>query len=420
MAAKNSKAGAVSVMEAMQDPKNWKKTRDKLYYTYVCMPKVGSNVNDKTTGVKTQTDSKKRYVMSGTIGETKALDAGSLSRKYEFADGAPISSDALKKRAKKVNGEVLIDWVRVRNKRSEAQLFAFHLDPKKYGQQVRNLPIGQLVGNQTGIGHGVGDFLVCPANADGTPNIKRVSLVNGQIFPNMYDMHGFPGLINTEDAKDTPVPKSILAGIKVDKKAEAAGGKAKTAGTGTAAAKKEPPKPKYTAVGRIMSKGKIVGMKLSGQKGEFSATKEQVCLLVGRGDIDNIGVRVTGVHCDLIGKKNLKLTDLPEIEGALKKEPSESAAKASAPKKQAVVPEFTIVSRLMKDGKIVGYAVSKGGSGKTNAEKGAVLRAAKDGRFTNARVQMCKGKVLLRARGDGNLKDLPEEQLGNKTLVTSL
>ena len=87
-----------NIMTELQNPKNWKRTRKKSYDVYVCMPKVGTKVTNRLEGANYVTDEKKRFIISGTVGETWVIDGAKLAKTYCFMDGQPITNEALSKR----------------------------------------------------------------------------------------------------------------------------------------------------------------------------------------------------------------------------------------------------------------------------------------------------------------------------------
>lgn len=195
------------------NPKFWKKTQKKGYNVYACMPKIGTQVVNKLEGAKYATDSNKRFVLSGTVGEQWVIDVGKMAKTYSFADGSPITPDALKRR---MQGDV-IDWIQLKTLPGGGGLnWAFYLPAN-----IMNLPVktswgDTLMANRPGVEHGVGDFLVC-SDAGGKPNLSDMWVVNGQVFPNTYDMRAFPGLVPQKAGVDTNIPKpnSIMTGSNV-------------------------------------------------------------------------------------------------------------------------------------------------------------------------------------------------------------
>ncbi|MDR0389899.1 MAG: hypothetical protein LBH73_07500 [Spirochaetaceae bacterium] len=45
-----------------------------------------------------------------------------------------------------------------------------------------------LIGNRPGVPHGEGDYVLCRAGPDGSPDFSDVWIVNGAVFPSTYDM----------------------------------------------------------------------------------------------------------------------------------------------------------------------------------------------------------------------------------------
>lgn len=186
----------------------WKRTNKKNYSVYVCMPKIGTHVFNRLEGSKYVTDNNKRFVLSGTVGEQWVIDAGKLAKTYSFADGTPITPDTLKR---KMHGGI-IDWTLLKTLQSGGCLnWAFYLPAN-----IINLPVqtswgDTLLANRPEVSHGIGDFLVC-RDAGGRPNLSDMWVVNGEVFPNTYDMRAFPGLTNkmASNSVNTPKPKSIL------------------------------------------------------------------------------------------------------------------------------------------------------------------------------------------------------------------
>lgn len=195
---------AQNFMNEISNRNNWKKTHKKLYEVYVCMPKLGTKVTNRLEGAYYETNENKRFVISGTVGETWVIDEKKLMTTYCFLDDKPITPEELKNRTK--NG--IIDWMHLKTITNETTNWAFYLPAS-----VRNLPVKTswgdvLLANRDGIGHGKGDFLVC-SDAGGRPNLNDMWVVNGNIFPTTYSMKAFPNFGLPMDGKETPKPASI-------------------------------------------------------------------------------------------------------------------------------------------------------------------------------------------------------------------
>jgi len=197
------------VMMYLNNEKNWKKTKKKQYSIYVCMPPIGTRVENFLEGAKYTTDSKKRFVLSGLVGEQWVIDANKLAKTYTFDDGTEITPESLS--AKLEHG--CIKWVKVTTKQDDTIVWSCILNPK-----FKNVPIqtswgDTLFANRDGIRHLYGDFIMA-SNAGGRPNLKDVWVVNGEIFPRTYDLHAYAGKFNPNIMNNTVAEKP--AEIKVD------------------------------------------------------------------------------------------------------------------------------------------------------------------------------------------------------------
>lgn len=181
-----------NILTEIQNPKNWKRTHKKSYDVYMCRPLPGTQCTNKLEGSRYITDKNKQFIISGTAGETWAIDVNKLAKTYTFADGTPIMPDTLRAKCKS-SGQ--IEWVKLSTRTDTTPNWAFHL-PKS----IQNFPVktswgDTLYANRTGVGHLKGDFIVC-ADAGGHPNFNDTWVVNGEIFPKTYDLHAFPHMFD--------------------------------------------------------------------------------------------------------------------------------------------------------------------------------------------------------------------------------
>lgn len=201
---------AQNIMNELSNTKNWKGTQKKNYEIYACMPPLGTKVSNFLEGSHYVTDEDKKFVISGTRGERWTMNVKKLAETYCFLDGAPITAEALAKKAKKVGNQTVVDWMRLKTLPGGGpRVWAFHLPAS-----IQNFPVTtswgeRLLANRPGVKHGTGDFLVA-SDAGGRPNLQDVWVVNGEVFPDTYDMRAFPGLGNPSGLDTIPVPKSIL------------------------------------------------------------------------------------------------------------------------------------------------------------------------------------------------------------------
>ena len=168
----------------------------------------------------------------------------------------------------------------------------------------------------------------------------------------------------------------------------------------------------YQIVGRYMSGSEVTGYHLqsmeAGKSGKF--TREQVCFLVGRGQITNCSGQI---HQDkvLLRGVGISLDSLPvqmedgrltRTEGVGKIRRNTSAADAMT---QAMITHSIVNGR-----NVVGYMLRNAGGGNIKLPRDKVMELAKAGRIGNARYQESNGKPILRGVGI-NLNELPTLQV---------
>ncbi len=215
-------------MYNIDDPRNYKRCQKKKYNVWVCMPPLGTCVINKLEQAQvvkrfngktyftanlmkklamededTYTflsknayivDEKKRFVLSGTQGEMWTIDANKLANTYVFATGndgvrkEEINMDAIRKRCLKKT--LLMNWQLLETKPIKGSNFAMQI-PANEAFQLKTAWGSVLTGNDPLVEHGKGDFIMCPANMDGTPNLGDRWIVNGLIFGDTYDNRGW-------------------------------------------------------------------------------------------------------------------------------------------------------------------------------------------------------------------------------------
>lgn len=157
----------------------------------------------------------------------------------------------------------------------------------------------------------------------------------------------------------------------------------------------------FQIVGRYMSGSSVTGYHLqsleTGKSGKYS--KEQVCLLIGRGQITNCDgqiykdtVLLRGVNC--------QIEALPVIQedGSLSRADGLGRVKRGTSAQDAVT-NVNIVGVIRSGRNNVGYVVANAGGGTYKFARDKVMLLAKEGRIGNARVQMHNGKAILRGIG---------------------
>lgn len=266
----------------INDAKNYKPCRKKIYEIYVCKPPIGTCVINKLeqadivrqcngrtffTADEMQkmsmtnpqmfnylrqnayvVDVNKRYILSGVLGEMWAIDEVKLCERYQLSDGTLLTPQALLHRcyySAKVekNGVIsfepttqtleahvkennsnmqedcilsVMGWHKVRTKPEASNTFAMFI-PKNEKIQIRSSWGSIETTNLQGLNHGKGDFLVCNALPNGTPDVQRLRVVNGVVFSATYNNQGWQDCIDSKsiiDSTNLPKPKELFSSIE--------------------------------------------------------------------------------------------------------------------------------------------------------------------------------------------------------------
>lgn len=170
------------------NPSNYRKTRKTIYKIHAYMPPEGTRVHNKLENANYVTNGDQPFVLRGTVGEEWVIAPKKLMSTYTFANGKPITEEALSSRIIKTvaNGKTcsIIKPFVVMTKPS-VDVWAIHV-PTKYVFEVATSWGDKLTINRPGIPHGQGDHIVC-ADANGKPNLQDRWVVNGEIFRTTYD-----------------------------------------------------------------------------------------------------------------------------------------------------------------------------------------------------------------------------------------
>lgn len=124
----------------------------------------------------TVTDDGVTVVLKGTAGEMWASKLPKVIDTYTKADGSEITAADFSRK------DVFIDLV---TKASRDSHFAMHVPPQ-ISVIVRTVWGDVLHTNLPNAPHGKGDFLICRAGEDGSPDLSDVWVLNGVLFPENY------------------------------------------------------------------------------------------------------------------------------------------------------------------------------------------------------------------------------------------
>lgn len=178
-------------------------------------------------------------------------------------------------------------------------------------------------------------------------------------------------------------------------------------------------KVEYQIVGRYMDGKEVTGYHLhsieTGKSKRF--TKEQVCFLVGRGQVTNCTGQIYNDKVLLRGN-GMSLDDLPvQYEDGASRNMERVGRVKSGTDAASAMTQFLIVGTIKSGRNTVGYVIQNAGCGIKKIKRQQVIELAQAGRIGNARVQNYQGKIILRGVGC-NLDELPSENI-EKTSETS-
>ena len=150
----------------------------------------------------------------------------------------------------------------------------------------------------------------------------------------------------------------------------------------------------------------------TGKSGRY--TKDQICFLVGRGQITNCTAQLYQDKVLLRGN-GMRLEDLPIIreDGELRNSDGLGKIRKGTSAAQAVE-MFNIIGTVKAGRNTVGYVIQNAGCGIKKVKRAQVIQLAQQGKIGNARVQNYNGQILLRGVGV-NLDDLPSEIIDMQT-----
>lgn len=180
---------------------------------------------------------------------------------------------------------------------------------------------------------------------------------------------------------------------------------------------------KYSIIGRYAQGREIIAFELAnlGTNAHQRYTVNQVAYLVGRGSVLNCQGQIyngkvlfRGVGCSLDQLPTVMEKPVEELNGA--EAPIKNTENISGPARRnatndQLMGQMTLVARVKVEEtskKTLGYDFKNVGGTTGTLWRGEVLKAAREGKITNARVNSANGKEILRSRGT-----TPEEQLSS-------
>jgi hypothetical protein len=158
-----------------------------------------------------------------------------------------------------------------------------------------------------------------------------------------------------------------------------------------------------------MNGKEVVGYHLqsmdTGKSKRFS--KEQVCFLVGNGQVTNCTGQIYQDSVLLRGV-GISLESLPvqQENGTISRTGNVGKVRRGA-SAEDVMNQFIIVGSIVKGRNVLGYTIQNAGGGQANVGRDELLQLAKEGKIGNARVQMYNGRLILKGVGV-DLSQLPK------------
>jgi hypothetical protein len=190
----------------IDDPKNYRLTGKKQFEVHVCMPPVGTRITNFLEKATDVTCEKRRFVMTGTLGELWVITADRLASTYTY-NGRPIDVDLIRSKAYGLDyhpcaprGHQVMDWIRVQAVSGGMTNAACFVPLRQKGKIATawgailnfNAPYNESM-RKKGISHGTGDFIVCTL-VNGFPNLADRWVVNGVVFSHTYRLDNFKGV----------------------------------------------------------------------------------------------------------------------------------------------------------------------------------------------------------------------------------
>ena len=127
----------------------------------------------------TATDDGESVVLKGTVGEQWVAKLSKVLETYTKADGTALTAEDFTG-----SKDTFID---LKTKAEPDTNFACFV-PADVRLTVNTAWGDVLTANRAEVPHGDGDYLVCTVDDAGQPNLSDVWVVNGEIFPDTYDM----------------------------------------------------------------------------------------------------------------------------------------------------------------------------------------------------------------------------------------
>lgn len=175
----------------LNDERIYKKTYRKRLEVLVEIPKIGTAVS---CGVTTHD---KPVVLVWPSGDTYIVSLDELCNHYQSKDRTSLSLDYIKSECQKCRecGE-LPQFKVVSNRGKTCWATIVHSGIHTYVDTAK----GKVEVNGAGSKHNLGDWVICP-DINGKPDTSRKIVINGEVFPIIYNMKSFPNMSSTKQRR---------------------------------------------------------------------------------------------------------------------------------------------------------------------------------------------------------------------------
>lgn len=168
----------------MYDIRNWKPTKLKSFECYVCMPPLGTTIYNDNTQMRETTDADNKFVLCYPNGMLQVISTNYFLSRFK-TPGYYVTESYLDKYC---IIDQLMNWHDFEHYAdSEYKYFAMKLSSKEF----IDYPVYGSIANTRNAEHGDGDYIVCKSLDNGTPDFSNIFIVNGLLFPYIYDLTHF-------------------------------------------------------------------------------------------------------------------------------------------------------------------------------------------------------------------------------------
>ena len=162
----------------LMNPRKWKRTTFKQHDAFICMPPIGTKLYNVNSSREERTDSINRFVICYANLIQHTIDLEYFVNNYAFPHQW-ATREAIHNNTR----DELMDWQQVQSINFNTDYMAIKV-PITY----KNIYANNLIVNREGLDHGEGDYVVCQACCAEEIDLRRAFVVNGLLFPLLFNM----------------------------------------------------------------------------------------------------------------------------------------------------------------------------------------------------------------------------------------